>query len=357
MTKTLTFGAAPEVTLAMCADIIEHVGPRRTPILFGHTGWGKTWISKTVAERTGRLGVYFDAASNGLEDLKLPRMQDTETGSCVRMIPSEELGLHHGVPVTVMIDEYGKNRSLQNPLMKFMLERTGLMEGSRVFATTNLTGEGLGDAMMPHHRNRFVLLTVRKPTQSEWEEDFALLNDIDPALIMATRKTPAFFQPYTDVADPKDNPYIYHPKDAARTSFVTGRSLHAASDIIKVRRALGAESTRACLVGTVGAPAAELINTMIAIGDTLPDYSVVAQSPTTARVPDTAAAQIMMALICMQNVQQPEFANVMAYIQRMPMEMVALFAVRLMKVRSKSGWVSQQSAFTAFARKNAQLFT
>jgi len=37
-----------------------------------------------------------------------------------------------------------------------------------------------------------------------------------------------------DVANPEDNPYIYHPR-STRTAFVAPRSLEAASDWLKIR--------------------------------------------------------------------------------------------------------------------------
>jgi hypothetical protein len=59
----------------------------------------------------------------------------------------------------------------------------------------------------------------------------------------------------------------------------------------------------------------------------------------------------------MQRVEQAEFSAVFEYIQRLPMEVQALFANQLMKSQSKAVWVARQASFTEFCRKNFNLFT
>jgi len=59
----------------------------------------------------------------------------------------------------------------------------------------------------------------------------------------------------------------------------------------------------------------------------------------------------------MQRVEATDFPDVFKYVQRLPMEIQALFANQLMKAPSKSVWVARQQSFTDFARKNFNLFT
>lgn len=348
--------STPVVSLREAADLIQHVATERTVIIQGHMGWGKTSILKTLRERTGNLPIYFDCVNNQIEDLKMPIMPDGHNSKCVRFVPSEELGMHLGVPIDLMFDEVGKNRGLIPPLMKLMLERTGMVEGSRVFGTTNLGSENVGDMLLPHQRNRLCIVQTRKPTPDEWKDDFAIGHDLDPSLIAGAMELPEFFQGFDEVEDPKENPYIYHPKDAARTAFVTGRSLHAASDILKKRQYLGHDLTMKALIGTMGAPAATKLMTYIEIGDTLPKYQQIVADPKGTPVPKNPAAQIMVGITCIQRVEQADFARAFEYMQRFPTEIQALFCTQLVKMKSKAVWVAQQSAFTEYARKNYGLF-
>ena len=102
--------------------------------------------------------VYFDATNKDLGDMALPDLNSANDGY-VRFVPNEEMGLHLNKPVIVMIDEYGKaNPSVKNALNLFMYERKmggyKLHPDSIVFATTNKSGEGVGDILQPHQYNR-----------------------------------------------------------------------------------------------------------------------------------------------------------------------------------------------------------
>ena len=57
---------------------------------------------------------------------------------------------------------------------------------------------------------------------------------VDHTLLGWCKDNPQLFASFEDVKDPENNLYIFHPK-AARTSFVTPRSLEAASDWLKLR--------------------------------------------------------------------------------------------------------------------------
>ena len=67
---------------------------------------------------------YVDCTTKDLGDLTIPNvmMLDDETG-CVRYVPNEELGLHLNKPIIMMVDEFGKNRGIQNSMLRLMLER------------------------------------------------------------------------------------------------------------------------------------------------------------------------------------------------------------------------------------------
>jgi len=134
-------------------------------------GTGKSSILKMLSTKaTIAHPLLFDCTTKDLGDLMLPKiLRDDSTQDYVKFVPNEEMGLHHGTPIILMIDEFGKaNPMVKNGMMRIMLERTfgsdKLPEGLIVFATTNLGSEGVGDLLMPHHRNRITTIRMKKPT-------------------------------------------------------------------------------------------------------------------------------------------------------------------------------------------------
>jgi hypothetical protein len=233
---------------------------------------------------------------------------------------------------------------------------TALTDPSVVFATTNLGAENVGDMLPPHARNRIMIVRMRKPDHEEWKQ-WAMQNDIDPALIVGVGEFPQMLQSFTDVSDPKENPYIYDPRDASRTSFVTPRSLEKFSKVLKKRDILGDHVVTQAGFGLVGAKATMDLMTLVNLGDTLPKYDAIVRDPFAVKLPESPAAQIMSSLTCMQRVTEGDFEKVFTYIKRMQLETQALFCNQLMKTQTKAPWVSRQSSFTEFARKNFALFT
>lgn len=361
-TKQVSFASStPILTLTACIDLIQHVGPDVTVLVQGDMGSGKTSLLKEVVKRTGMKGVYFDCTTKDLGDLFLPDIyREAGVGTAVSFVPNEEFGVHLGEPIVLMLDELGKNRGIMNGLLRVMQERSvgarPLPEGSIVFATTNLGAENVGDMLPPHARNRIMVIRMQKPGFEEWMT-WAAQNGIDPALIAAVHEFPQMLESFTDVENPQDNPYIYDPRDASRTSFVTGRSLEKCSYVLGKRQFLGDDTVTKAIMGLIGAKAALDIMTMVNLGDTLPKYHAIVAGPTSVKVPNSVGGQIMSALTCMQRVEQDDFSAVFTYVKRLPMEIQAMFANQLMKAPIKSRWVASNADFTEFARKNYNLFS
>ena len=88
------------LNLDRCVNLISTVGSERTVLAQGDIGQGKSYMIHTLAERhPEHMPVYFDATTKDLGDLMIPSLQSIETDGCVRMIPNEELGLHHNKPI------------------------------------------------------------------------------------------------------------------------------------------------------------------------------------------------------------------------------------------------------------------
>jgi hypothetical protein len=359
-TKNVTFNAStPILSISEVAELICATGHEITWLVQGDMGSGKTSLLKTIVERTKMRGVYFDCTTKDLGDLYLPRIKDADDGDFVSFVPNEEFGIHFHAPIVLMLDEIGKNRSIQNPLLRTMQERyigsRKLPEGSIVFATTNLGAENVGDMLPPHARNRIGVVRMRKPNAAEWMQ-WANENDQDPALVAAVHENKSMLDSFTDVENPDENPYIYDPRVSTRTSFVTPRSMSKLSDLLKKRHVLSENVVMQGAMGLVGAAAAKQIMLTVQIGDQVPKYERIVADPINIPVPASAGAQIVCIIKCLQNVDQQTFNACFTYIKRMPMEMQALFTEQLLGMQTKAKWLVTQSSFTEFAKKNFGLF-
>lgn len=157
------------LSLDQIANAIKVGGSKRTVLVQGHMGTGKTSLLKMLArDLPNHIPCYFDCTTKDLGDISIPSLQTIDEQGFVRFVPNEELGMHLGKPIILMIDEYGKaNPAVKNAMLRLMLEHHGVHTDSVIFATTNLGAEGVGDLLPPHARNRITVLTARSlPTWS-----------------------------------------------------------------------------------------------------------------------------------------------------------------------------------------------
>jgi len=350
------------LNLDQTVNLISTIGNERTVLAQGDMGQGKSSMLTMLAERyPDHVPVYFDATTKDLGDLMIPSLQSIETDGCVRMVPNEELGLHHDKPIILMIDEFGKaNPSVKNGLLRLMLERKigseSLHPDSIVFATTNKGGEGVGDMLPPHACNRIIVVQIRKSTHLELIE-FGINDGWDHTMLGCIKDNPQLCQSYEDVKDPTENPYIFHPK-AQRTSFTTPRSLHTCSDILKKREHLDDVTLQAALIGAVGDQAAALIMTHVKMSDQLPSLESIKNDPKNAIVPTSVAAVCMVVYRTLSTLEKDWVKPWMEYMQRLDTEAQAMFAngVRSEKY-SKQAMVMGSQVFRDWALKNNHLYT
>lgn len=350
------------LNLEQSAQLIEAIGHMRTVLMQGDIGTGK---SSTLGELSARKpthhGVYFDCTTKDLGDMMIPSLQSIDADGCVRMIPNEELGVHLEQPVILMIDEFGKaNPSVKNAMLRLMLERKigsySLHPDSIVFATTNKGSEGVGDMLPPHARNRMTVIQVRKTDHMDWIE-WGINNGIDATLLGWVKDNPQLMASFEDVKDPDENPYIFHPQQQ-RAAFVTPRSLHAASDILKQREAFDDQTLTAALMGTIGDRGAMDLMSFVKLADQLPSLQSVKDDPKNAKVPDSAAAICMVVYRTLAALEKDWLNAWMDYLPRLDTEAQALFAngVRAPKY-SKQAMVMQNKKFTEWAMKNSHLYS
>lgn len=337
-------------------------GHKRTVLVQGHMGTGKSsMLGMLAAQLPSHTPCYLDCTTKDLGDITIPDLRHMDDGSgYVRYLTNEELGAHNDTPVILMIDEYGKaNRAVQNALLRLMLERKigsyTLHPDSVVFATTNLGAEGVGDLLAPHARNRMTVVTSRKPTNIEWIE-WGINNGIDHTLLGWCKDNPQVFADFTEVRNPDDNPYIYHPQ-AQRAAFCTPRSLEAASDWMHSRAEIDDQTLTAMLMGTVGDRAAMDLMAFVKLADQLPTLQSIKDDPTTAKVPTSASAICMVVYRTLASIEKDWINQWMTYLNRLDKEAQGLFAngVRAPKY-AKQSMVMTNKKFTEWAMQNNYMF-
>ena len=349
------------LSLDECVDLIAAVGTKRTVLMQGDMGNGKSSTLKTLAERfPDHAPIYFDATNKDLGDMMLPSIKGADEQGFVRFMPNEEMGLHLDKPVIVMIDEYGKaNPSVKNALNILMLERKmgsyELHPDSIVFATTNKGAEGVGDIIPPHGRNRITIVQVRKTDHMTWIE-WGINNGIEHTLLGWVKDNPQLFASFEDVRDPDDNPYIFHPNQQ-RAAFVTPRSLHAASDILHARADMNDTTLTAALMGTIGDRGAMDLMAFVKLADQLPSLDSIKTKPMEAKVPESAAAVCMVVYRTLAALESDWLDKWMEYLPRLDAEAQGLFAngVRSEKYNKRS-MVMTNKKFTTWAREHNYMF-
>ena len=351
------------LNLDQCVDLIKAVGSKRTVLMQGDMGNGKSSTLKTLSQQLpDHTPCYFDCTTKDLGDITIPNIANLDDGTgYVTYLTNEELGVHHDGPVVLMIDEFGKaNPAVKNAMLRLMLERKigsySLHPDSLVFATTNKGSEGVGDLLPPHARNRMTVVQVRKTDHMDWIE-WGINNGIDHSLLGWVKDNPHLMASFEDVKDPDENPYIFHPKQQ-RAAFVTPRSLEAASDILKTRADFDDMTLTAALMGTIGDRGAMDLMAFVSLADQLPSLQSIKDDPKNAKVPSSAAAVCMVVYRTLASMEKDWLNAWMDYLPRLDTEAQAMFAngVRAPKY-SKQSMVMTNKKFTEWAMQNNHLYT
>ena len=360
-----------DLSINQVYNLIKAVGKKRTVLVEGHMGSGKTSIGRMLAEdlKETHTFVYFDCTTKDLMDLGAPKVvRWDETGEeYLTMIPNEELGIHLNRPVILMFDEIAKNKGLINGVRRTMLERTvhgkKLHPDSIVFATTNLGAEKLGDVFPAHSRNAIITIRMRKSDAQEWADDYAINAGIHPIVISwVLKEVPQVFASFEDVANPDaadsagGNPYIYHPQAVGRTAFVTHRSLEGVSDLLYLRDQMDETTLRAAMAGTFGVRAAGDILSYIKIADDMPSAEEIKENPKTAKVPSSAPAVCMLIMRALNTLDRSWINAWMDYMVRLdaPEQAIFVHAAKQPKYKHHE-LVMTNKKYTEWALKNQHL--
>jgi energy-coupling factor transporter ATP-binding protein EcfA2 len=352
-----------DINMPDAIKAISNVGSKVTLLVQGHMGSGKSSMLKELALlHPKHVPCYVDLTTKDVGDFTIPQIRTIDGTPVCSFIPNEEFGFHLNRPLLIMLDEIGKvNKAVMNACLRLMLERKlgvhTLPEGSIVFATTNLSTEGVGDSIPPHARNRVCIVKMRKPTVEEWRWNFAQPNDIDPVVIASAVEYPSCFASFDDYEVAGSNQYIYDPR-SPQAAFVTPRSLEKASDILKTCRDLPEDTLIHLLQGVVGERfTADLMN-ILRLDLSMPTWAEIVNSPLTTLVPTNGAAVCLIISKAVMNITADTIDAWMGYMNRLPVEAQALFALGVMGERSPKRRIAVTNRmFTDWAIARGHMFT
>lgn len=343
------------VSLAEATDLVQYTGDSVSYLFLGEMGIGKSYMLYELGSRMpGYQCMYADAPTFDTSDLTgVPFVEEINGVRVTRFAPNFLLNIHDRKPVLFMIDEIGKApRMTQNSFMRLFHERRigeyALPVGSRVFATSNLAAEGLGDHVQSQFRNRGSVCEIRKPNAEEWIV-WAMDNEIHPVITAWVKRFPRCLASYKDG---EGNPYINYPNKPI-VACVTPRSLHNASFIMHQRANITPNAAHVALAGCVGVSAASDIMTFAATYDRLPSWESIIAAPTRAPVPDHKdfAANFVSIFSAISLVTQKTMTPWMAYCERLPKEYQGVFALNILKSPARAAALGTR-AFVDWATQN-----
>lgn len=343
---------------AQCFDFVRKVGPKRTVFIEGENGIGKTAMGRA-------LGAAYAATHFCAEPVDCTQMSDgsiwmpdidRELGVS-RELPNERFGVNRknqrGVngskPVIVVLDEVMKvPQFIKNMLAPIMYEhRIGdykMPDGSIVVAYTNLSAEGLGDSIQPHLRSRLIRVQMRKPTQQEWKNDFAIPKKLNATVIAWTEEHPRLFDSFLDwepggqyagknASQEKDKygAMVFNPR-TAQDCFVSPRTLHALSDVVDAHEKdpFDAQTLQAAVDGTIGIIGGAEFAPYLRFASELVKFERVISDPKKAPITSNPTAQLVQIFQFMTRTDSREqAAAVVQYVMRMKEEIQTLFVTKV----------------------------
>jgi hypothetical protein len=281
-------------------------------------------------------------------------MPDVQNGKTYKAF-ADEWHLDSDKPQLYMVDEIGKMTGIAKPMVtRFILERTvssrPIPKGSIVFATSNLTTDGVGDSFPAHMNNRVATLQVSKPTHNEVLE-FGTKYGMNGTLLYFIGENPEVCASYTELDDEgqRNNKYIFNPKYNTK-SFCSNRSFWMASNTLNKMESAVLNKTQAMahICGAIGAPATAELWATVELADTLPTRSSIYSDPDKARLPDNLAAQLLLATRLASGLDDKNADSTTTYMSRLEAEIQAVTGRLIFKskpqvaMRSKSmrDWVN-----------------
>jgi hypothetical protein len=109
------------------------------------------------------------------------------------------------------------------------------------------------------------------------------------------------------------------------------------------------------LTGTIGESASRDMSAYFSLADALPTKESIYNKPNEANVPSDPSARVILVMRELMTITDQHMDAWLTYLQRLPMEIQALFAVNIMASSRKSVAATNKS-FIDWAVKNNQYF-
>lgn len=365
MSTTVLNKLGERISLEEAVSLVIAMGSDANLMLRGEKGIGKSSMMGMLRERLGDgyHYCYYDMGAKGEGDVGIPfpSAPDGEGKRFLEWLASEEFGLHTGLPLVVMLDEFTKApRSVQN-MVHPMLEQhnrrilgKSLPAKSIIILTGNLTEEGLNDNLFEHTKDRIVEVEVAKPDAKQWLM-WGVQNDIHPAVLAFVDRTPQVMASFRDPDFDHDNSYVYNPRRAGAGKYCTPRSLVQASRIVWQKDQISDNAFRAALIGAVGGPTAAGLHDYIAFSEDLPSPDEIIKTPEKARIPDSAGARVVLLFALERRIDADTIDPIMQYVERLGAEQMMIMCSTLSRSATKSVVAAKNKRFTHWLVENADL--
>lgn len=347
------------VSLDDVPNLIMTVGHEITVVLKGEPGIGKSSVLRELEVRYGDAYdyIYADCPVMDLSDIVM-RIPNHDTKALESYV-SSLFKLDSPKPKIIMLDEFMKtNKLLQTLFTRLMLERTigdrALPAGSIVFATSNHSSDGVGDAMLAHAGNRVMIVNVDKPRHVKWNL-WASNKGISRSIRAWVAMNPKCLASYLDGGQ-DDNEFIFNPSRRGVLSFVTPRSLAKVDVVVKNYEKLGRAVTKAALAGTCGSAFANSFEAFLTLEKELVSVKTILNDPENVQMPEKAAALFLTMFNAVDTIEtQDDLSAFMTFVNRIRSDEVqeCFFTMALQGRISKLA--SRNEQIKAWGMKNLEL--
>jgi len=365
------------VSIKELRKLIPLISEDLTVVVQSEPGCGKTSLLSMIAEDNGDKWrspkdgtsiegdkfdyIYVDCPVKDMSDIGMTI--PNHTTKQLEYYVSSLFNLDDPRPKYILLDEFMKSpKLLQVVFTRMMLERMAgdraLPKGSRVFATSNNSSDGVGDSMLAHAGNRVCIVEMAKPTANEWLEWAGYPQNAISRVVRAfVSMFPRCLASYKEGDAQKDNPYIFKPNSGV-LSFVSPRSLAKCDVIVRNRDALGENATEVALAGTIGHSAAADMAAFMAMEKTLIDVRDIIKAPSTVTIPREISAQLMIMFQAVDVLDtQDGLTKFMEFVERIPSnEIQGVFFTMMLRNQKSIKLARNNLKIAEWAKHNHELF-
>jgi hypothetical protein len=347
------------ISINEAAQAILAYGQDITPILFGEPGIGKTSILKEMRKVLGDEYdyIYIDCPVMDMSDIGM-RVPNKDTGQ-LELYVSSLFKLGNGRKKVMLFDEFAKTPKLtQTIFTRALLERyvgdMPIEAGSYLFGTSNLSSDGVGDAMLAHGSSRVMKLYVSKSNAMQYLA-WATENGQSPLLRAWVAMNPRSMASYLDDGQ-DDNPYIFNPKKK-QDSYLCPRSYAKCDPIIRKRDQVGNKLTEAALAGTIGPSAAQSLAAFLSLEKELVSVKSIIKDPENTPIPDKLAALFMTMFNAVDTIEtQDDLSSFMKYVNRVSSsELQSVFFTMLLQSKRTMRLARNNGVVMNWAKDNYEL--